>query len=56
VAIKICYRKSQKGRDKKTPLQNDRIKTGMIKKIQAWQMFKNRRNKNRGKRTIRNRK
>jgi len=24
--------------------------------IQAWQMFKNRRSKNRGKRTIRNRK
>jgi len=56
VAIKIWCRKSQKGSDKKTPLQNDRIKTGTIKMIQAWQMFKNRRNKNRGDRMIRNRK
>jgi hypothetical protein len=40
VTIEICCRKSQKGRDKKKPMQNDRTKTGITKSRQAWLMFK----------------
>jgi hypothetical protein len=54
VATEMCCRKGQKGRDKKKPLQNDWIKTGMIKMIQPWQMFKSGRNKNRETRMNRN--